>query len=218
MRQLTATADVSQGLARGDHLLRFLETAGAEPQKVTRRKYAVISELDDGELRSVEKVVDAYALTDADEPLVFDRVAAAYLQLRRSQTGGLGHEAVDSFLKAAVDTTADLEKAKLSTWIVAPMWPEPLKGGDIVLFSLLGSQTDGSVADVRVRARVVNREQPVDLTDANVEQLLWRTEFEGSRRAGDLGPLDALLGQSTMESRAGRLEWPIAALGLRDKE
>lgn len=218
MRQLAASAEGSQGRARLDHLFAFLRDAGARLEVTGSRVYAVLTEVQDGQLERVSRSADVYRLDGDDEPLIFDRVAAAYLQLARDQTGGLGHIAVDALLRGSIDVTTDLEKPKVSAWLVSPIWPAPLQPGDIVCFELEAAVSESSASDFKICATVVSSDPPTPLSQDTVEELLWRTSWSVSRKAGQLPSLDTLLSRLTPSDDAGTVRWPLAAIGLRGKD
>jgi superfamily II DNA or RNA helicase len=218
MLEIAATAEGRQGRARTEHLFRFLRDAGANLEVVGRSTYGMFTEVDDGRLERVERAADLYRLDGDNESLVFDRVAAAYLQIQRERTGGLGHPSVDALVRASIDVTAELEKAKVSTWISSAAWPDPLRVGDIVYFELEARVSEKAASDLQVNAVVLNSDPPSRLSPEVLEELLWRTEWSVSRKAGEMRSADVMLGRVWHSKDRDVVRWPLAAIGLRGRE
>ena len=218
IQRISADAEGKQGRARTEHLLRFLDDAGAHLETVGRRTYGIFTEVEDGQLARIERMADLYRLEEHDAPVVFDRVAAAYLQLSRDETGGVGHPSVEALLRASIDMTTELEKAKVSTWIASASWPEPLRIGDIVYFEVEAAVAEATASDFRLKAAVVRADSVTPLGDDIVEELLWRTSWAVSRKAGDLAPLDEMLSRVSHAHSGSTVRWPLAAIGLRGRE
>jgi len=220
MRQIATEAVGEQGRARMAHLLKFLHTADIKlAASQTPRTYATLTEIADGEFQRSERQAEAFTAEDWDEPLVFDRTAAAYLQLRRNQTGGLGHPAIDPVLRACLELTPELEKARVSAWITTNWLPPGIEVGSILLFELVAKAVAGSFSDVALRCVAVTASGQLSEVDFDaVEELIWNASFSTSRRAGEFPSSDLLIDVTSKAAAPDLIRWPLAAVGIRGRD
>ena len=222
MGSMAAVTREQRGRAETRHLIAFLQAADVPFHAVRREVFATVIEGDDGELQSLEQAADLYSLDGWDEPIVFDRVAASYLNMRRDQTGGVGHPAIDSLIRTAVDVQPDMEKARASTWLARKeSFPEELKPGSIAYLEAVGEFAEGSPTTFRLAGRVWYDGNVSDLSGTAIEALLWDDGWVATRKAGelpDVGQLSDCLAAATVSSDSSRVtvRWPLAAIGIRD--
>lgn len=222
MRQIATQADGERGRARTEHLLEFLSKADIGLRRTGERTYATLTEVSDGEFLRTECRSDEFEADDWDESLTFDRIAAAYLQLRRPQTGGLGHPFIEAVLRAAIDLSPELEKARVSTWVVVDEMPQGLGAGDILCVELVGMPVRNGLSGLELKCSVLDassgdiRQVSPDVLDT----LLWRTSVAPSRRAGELPQSEELIRRfmTVQDSSTDVVRWPLAAIGLRTRE
>jgi superfamily II DNA/RNA helicase len=216
MRELAAQTTERHGRASMQRLLSFLADAHPDFRKAGTRLYAVVTETDGGELRQDQRETNVYQLDPDDEPLIFDRTAASYLGLKRSQTGGVGNPQVDPLIRAAIDIAAE-EKSKTSTW-VAPIsgLPAEISGGDLIYFALEAMASKEDFIDPVLRAWRVRNGSITEISQDNVERLLWDVEWSTSRRAGEL-VASSVITKSGAVLNHPALHYPIAAIGIRER-
>jgi hypothetical protein len=218
---LTAVTGERRGHAETTHLLSFLRNAEINLDPVRREVFAVVVEGDDGELRPQEQWAEFLQVDDFDEPLVFDRTAASYLGLRRQQTGGIGHAAVDPILRSAADIQPEIDKARSSTWLLrrGPL-PDGMSSGDIVLIEAEATYTGESYANLRLVARAWNVGGVRDLSDEVLLDLLWGDDWAPSRKVGDVTSEAVVPAFAEADRRrtspSNVIRWPLAAIGIRD--
>jgi hypothetical protein len=215
MRELAARTTERHGRSTMARLTAFLRDAHPEFKKIGSRVYAVVTETDDGELRQDERETDIYQFESDEEQLVFDRTAASYLGLRRSQTGGIGNPQIDPLIRAAIELSGE-EKSKTSTW-VAPKeaLPPEIKSGDILYLALEATPGSAEFNDPVLRGWRIRQQDWVELDQMLIEHLLWDFDWNTSRKAGDLA-LDSVLQQLKTVASPGTLHFPIAAVGIRE--
>lgn len=217
MQELAAQTTERRGLATMKRLVQFIKSADPSFKKSGSRLYAVLSEGDGGELRQDQRETDVMQFEGDDEQLVFDRTAASYLGLRRNQTGGIGNSQVDPLIRAAIDLSSEA-KSRTSTW-VAPIHtlPPEVVPGDLLYFALEAGLGKEEFTDPRIRGWRVRSLDCSELNESVMETLLWETEWAPSRKAGELAPLEAMLNAITPTRSAGKVHFPLAAIGIRDR-
>jgi len=148
---------------------------------------------------------------------VFDRTAASYLGLRRNQTGGLGNPQVDPLIRAAIDLSGEV-KSRSSTWI-APTGalPSEFQAGDILYFGLEAGSAGAEFTDPHLRAWRIRTDGWFEIDESTLEGILWDTEWSASRKAGELASADSLWQSARGVATAGKLHFPIAAIGIRER-
>jgi nucleotide-binding universal stress UspA family protein len=217
MLELKAQTTERHGRATMERLIQFLKLAEGDLTVVGSRLYAVLTEVDGGELRQVQRTADVYSFGLEDECIVFDRTASSYLGLRRDQTGGLGHALVDPLIRSAIDLTSE-HKPRSSTWVApvdaVPAWLRP---GDVIYFALDASNGTGSFTDARLRSWRIRQHEAMELSEVALEEFLWDTLFTGSRKAGDFPNSGDALPQELIAAAAGVVRFPIAAIGIRER-
>jgi superfamily II DNA/RNA helicase len=222
MQTMAAVTHEQRGRAELQHLLRFLQTAEADLVPVRQEVFAVVVEDDAGVLQAVQKTADVLALDLWTEPLVFDRVAASYLGLRRHQTGGFGHPAIDPIVRTAADIQPDAEKARSSTWLsYSGEMPAGLLAGSIVYVEAVAQFVDGAPTSFHMQGRVWRDGHLSELSDDALHALLWGEDWSPARKAGDLPDSGQLIELLTVPPvSAGpdgvTVRWPIAAVGIRE--
>jgi superfamily II DNA or RNA helicase len=216
MRELAAQTSERRGKASMARLVDFLEWADPSFKRVGSRLYAVVMEADGGELRQVEREADVYQF-EGDETLVFDRTAASYLGLRRSQTGGLGNPQVDPLIRVALDLSGE-PKSRTSTW-VAPNGdlPMDIRAGDIIYVACEAGHNSAEFTDPSLRAWRIRQNDWLELDESVLEHLIWKVDWMPSRKAGELAPLNSLLSRASSFTGSGRIHYPIAAIGIRER-
>jgi superfamily II DNA or RNA helicase len=222
MSALTISTQEQRGLAETGHLLQFLRGADISLQKVRDEVFAVVSEADSGELKSVEKTAAVYSMEGFDTDLVFDRVAASYLGLRRVQTGGIGHPTVDALLWSSVSMQPESEKARSATWLAHPgPLPAELAPGSIVYVEGVAQYRTGELSSFRLEGRSWADGMIQELGSSALAMLLWDDGWAPTRKAGDFpgAPelFDALARQTvSADGDQVTVRWPIAAIGIRE--
>lgn len=216
MRELAAHTSERHGRSTMARLTAFLRDAHSDFKKVGSKVYAVLTETDGGELRQDERDTDIYQFESDEEQLVFDRTAASYLGLRRSQTGGIGNPQVDPLIRAAIELAGE-EKSKTSAW-VAPQdtLPSEIKSGDILYLAFEASPGSEEFTDPILRGWRIRQQDWVELNQSLIERLLWDFDWNTSRKAGDVSA-DGVLQQLKSVASVGRLHFPIAAIGIRER-
>lgn len=222
MNAVAAGTHEQRGRAETDHLLRFLAVADDTLRQTGEETYAVVVEDDGGELRAVERRAVRYSVDQFEEPLVFDRVAASYLGLRRAQTGGLGHPAVDPLIRTAIDVQPESEKQKTSTWLAHPKSPcADLSPGSVVHVEGVATYHGDELLGFHLAGRTWRDGEVGTLSDDALQHLLWDEGWVPARRAGEIPGLETLLPLLSGPAVEGddqvtTVRWPIAAIGIRE--
>jgi superfamily II DNA or RNA helicase len=216
MRDLAAQTSERRGKATMAHLVQFLRTADPGFGTVGNKVYAVVAETSGGELRQDFRQADVFQFEGEDE-LVFDRTAASYLGLRRNQTGGLGNSQVDPLIRAAIDLSGE-PKSRMSTWVIpGSELPSDLQPSDLLYFAFEAGQNSDEFAEPTLRAWRVRRNEWLELSEDVVEELLWKTDWMPSRKAGEVVAAELLQDRAASVASSGRIHYPLAAIGIRER-
>ena len=106
----------------------------------------------------------------------------------------------------------------MSTWVIpGGELPSDLQPSDLLYFAFEAGQHSDEFAEPTLRAWRVRGNEWLELSEDVVEELLWKTDWMPSRKAGEVAPVELL--QRTASSVAGsaRIHYPIAAIGIRER-